>query len=119
MPDANSRLVYSTDGGRVSPPPAAKARASKPAQPRARPPEPDDGIVRIAREKKQRAGKVVTVVTGLPGSPADLDALLKVLKVHCGAGGVREGSALVIQGDHRERLQPKLEALGHRVKLAG
>jgi translation initiation factor 1 len=61
----------------------------------------------------------VTIVTGLPGNERALDDLLKVLKQHCGAGGARVGATLEIQGDHRERLQAKLEALGHRVKLAG
>ena len=122
MPDPNSRLVYSTDGtdaGRVgekSRPRPARARA---AQPSTRTPLPADGFVRIQREKKGRGGKTVTLVTGLPGGARELDALLKDLKQHCGAGGTREGSVLEIQGDHRERLDVRLVALGHRVKLAG
>lgn len=119
MPDSNSRLVYSTDGGRVQPTPMTKARPAKQTPQQTRRADPNDGIVRLSRDKKQRGGKVVTLVTGLPGTPADLDALLKDLKQLCGAGGAREGNVLVIQGDHRDRLQPKLEALGHRVKLAG
>jgi translation initiation factor 1 len=75
--------------------------------------------VRIQQESKGRRGKTATVVTGLPGSERELDALLTVLKQHCGAGGAREGNVLELQGDHRERLKAKLEALGHQVKLAG
>jgi translation initiation factor 1 len=75
--------------------------------------------VRIQRTSRGHGGKTVTVITGLPGGERDLDELLKVLKQHCGAGGTREASTLVIQGDHRERLRAKLEALGHQVKLAG
>lgn len=119
MPDPNSRLVYSTDGGRVDeklPPRPPRTRAG---QPPSRPPLPPDGFVRIQREKKGRGGKTVTLVTGLPGGAAELDALLKDLKQHCGAGGTREGAVLEIQGDHRERLEARLVALGHRVKLAG
>lgn len=85
----------------------------------AHPALPADGIVRLLRETKGRGGKTVTIVAGLPGSERDLDATLKVLKQHCGAGGTREGANLEIQGDHRERLQQKLVALGHRVKIAG
>jgi translation initiation factor 1 len=44
---------------------------------------------------------------------------LKQLKQFLGTGGSREGRELHIQGDQRERLQPKLESMGHRVKLAG
>ncbi|MCC6323036.1 MAG: stress response translation initiation inhibitor YciH [Phycisphaerales bacterium] len=122
MPDSNSRLVYSTDGGRVKgglqphnrklDPPAKQppAGGSRP---------PADGIVRIMRDRKGRGGKTATTITGLPGSEAELDALLKQLKAKCGTGGSREGRDLVLQGDLRERLQAELEALGHRVKLAG
>ncbi len=116
MPGENTRLVYSSDGGRVYEPPVTPK--PKPATSTRRA-DPDDGVVRVRREKKQRGGKVVTVITGLPGAPAELDTLLKVLKQHCGAGGTREADALVIQGDHRERLARKLESLGHRVRLAG
>ena len=120
MPDPNSRLVYSTDGsgaGRVT---AKPSRAPRPAgRPVARPPLPADGFVRLLRETKGRGGKTVTIVAGLPGNERDLEALLKVLKQHCGAGGTREGTTLEIQGDHREKIEAKLTALGHRVKIAG
>ncbi len=120
VPDSNSRLVYSTDGGRVTEPKAPRARGRPPAKPAATPAVvPADGVVRLHRDKKGRGGKVVTLITGLPGNAAALDALLKQLKQHCGAGGTREDTTLVIQGDHRERLRGALEALGHRVKLAG
>lgn len=117
MPNDRSRLVYSTDGtgsGRVreSTPPKPGARAAVTSM-------PDDGIVRVRREKKGRGGKTVTVVTGVPGTDAQREALLVALKQHCGAGGTREGDALVIQGDHRDRVKARLEALGHRVLLAG
>lgn len=78
-----------------------------------------DGFARIQRETQGRGRKVVTVVMGLPGATPELDALLKDLKQHVGAGGSREGALLVIQGDHRSRLAAHLTALGHRVKLAG
>jgi translation initiation factor 1 len=95
----------------------AEERA-QPSKPGRREP-PDDGVVRIQREKQGRGGKTVTAVTGLPGTEAELDALLKALKQHIGAGGTREGRSLIIQGDHRERVRERLEALGHRPKLAG
>ena len=120
LPDGDSRLVYSTDGtggtGRAS---AERPRRASQANAKPSVDVPQDGVVRIHRGKRGRGGKTVTSITGLPGQEADLEALLKVLKQHCGAGGAREGTVLVIQGDHRERLQAKLEALGHRVKLAG
>ena len=117
----NSRLVYSTDGGRVKlPPPGLTNRAA--AQSKIQNPEskvPDDGIIRIQRDKKGRGGKTATTVTGLPGDEAALDALLKTLKQHCATGGSREGRVLIVQGDQREKLLARLVALGYRAKLAG
>lgn len=111
-------LVYSTDGGRVKAKPARPGeRRTAAAQPR--PGLPNDGIVRVSRSKQGRGGKTVTLVSGLPGSPAELDAVLKDLKKSCGSGGSREGRDLVIQGDQRNRIVAALEEAGHRVKLAG
>lgn len=124
MPGEQSRLVYSTDGEHVVQ--AKTERPSKPASARnARvsgrpaPPVPDDGYVRIRREKSGRGGKTVTTITGIRAGERELDDLLKTLKQLCGAGGTREGATLEIQGDHRDRIHEKLVALGHRVKLAG
>jgi len=123
-PNNSSRLVYSTDGGRVaytgnrkpgSLPGAKPAAARGPASPAV----PDDGIVRVHRQKAGRGGKTATLVTGLPGDEAELDAVLKALKAQCGTGGTREGRTLVIQGDLRERLVALLEARKFTVKVAG
>lgn len=114
----DSRLVYSTDGGRTKPPPP-NVRPPRRSSQRPALPDPPDGFVRLRREKGGRGGKVATTITGLPGSEIELDALLKQLKQHLGSGGSRTGHTLEIQGDHRERLQAKLESLGHKVKLSG
>lgn len=111
-------MVYSTDGGGVHLTPHNRKLAPPPPQQRPGTP-PDDGVVRVQRDKKGRGGKTATTITGLPGSESDMDALLKTLKQHCGAGGTREDRTLIIQGDQRERLVEKLTALGHKPKLAG
>ena len=115
MSDSNSRLVYSTDGGRMAPSNANP----KSGRPPTRPGLPNDGVVRVMRTKQGRGGKTVTLVTGLPGAPAELEALLKALKRQCGTGGSIEGRDLAIQGDQRERVVAALERAGHTVKLAG
>jgi translation initiation factor 1 len=116
----DSRLVYSTDGGRVRPPPTPHNRKPQGAPPAAaKPATPDDGIVRIMRDRKGRGGKTATAITGLPGTEAELDAMLKKLKQQCAAGGTREGRTLLIQGDHRDALLASLTSLGHRARLAG
>jgi translation initiation factor 1 len=114
-----SRRVYSTDGGRVRQPLTPHNR--KIAAPVAAHPNspPDDGVVRVQRDRRGRAGKTATTVTGLPGDEPALEALLKQLKQQCGAGGSREGRVLVLQGDQRTRLMERLTALGFKPKLAG
>jgi translation initiation factor 1 len=110
--DANSRLVYSTDGGRIAP--AKPSPSPRPAGPGA---PPNDGVVRVARETKGRGGKTVSIVHGLPASEAE--RVLKQLKTKLGTGGAIEGTTLVIQGDHRERIAAELKALGFTAKVAG
>ena len=117
MPD-DSRLVYSTDSGRVRQPPPA-TRKPRRGSADTLPDDPGDGIVRLHRGKSARGGKPGTLVVGLPGNDAALDATLKRCKHQLGTGGTRQGRVLVIQGDHREKLRALLEADGHRVKLAG
>ena len=118
----DSRLVYSTEGGRVKLPPAGLTNRKRPAAaaaPSAEPRLPDDGVVRIQRDKKGRGGKTATTVTGLPGDDAALDGALKALKQHCATGGSREGRVLILQGDQRDKVLARLVALGHKAKLAG
>ena len=105
----NSRRVYSTENGRLRRPAAAPA----PAQLQL----PNDGVVRIFRDRGGRNGKVVTVIRGLPAR--DLEARASVLKRLCGAGGAVKDGAVEIQGDHREKIAAELRALGYTVKLAG
>ena len=118
----DSRLVYSTDGGRVREKLTPHNRKVVTATAVTAVPKtgtPDDGVIRVQRDKRGRGGKTATTVTGLAGSEADLDTLLKTLKQFCGAGGAREGRVLAIQGDQRERVVEKLTAMGHKPKLAG
>ena len=81
--------------------------------------ETGDGILRLERQSKGRAGKQVTLIQGLDMTAAELKALLKILKSVCGSGGTVKDSSLEIQGDHRDKLKIYLEQQGHRVKLSG
>jgi translation initiation factor 1 len=80
---------------------------------------PRDGIVRIMRDKKGRGGRTVTLIAGLPGTPAQLTQLTSELKRQCGTGGTLRGDVVEIQGDFRERLRDELTRRGYTVKLAG
>ncbi|MES2101610.1 MAG: translation initiation factor Sui1 [Pseudomonadota bacterium] len=109
-------LVYSTDAGRMCPacrqPIAACICNQKPVP-------AGDGIVRVSRETKGRAGKGVTLVKGLALDAAALTALGKQLKAACGSGGTVKDGVIEIQGDHVERVIELLKKAGRSVKRAG
>lgn len=113
-----NRIVYSSDSGRVVQKPSKASKSGKPAA-KAPPVLPNDGVVRLFREKGGRGGKTVTVVRGLPEQGAALESRLSEFKRLCGAGGTLRDGAVEIQGDHRDRISERLTALGYRVKLAG
>ena len=110
-------LVYSTDSGRMCPVCRKPAAACQCAT--ARPRSATDGIVRVSRETKGRAGKGVTLVKGLALDDAALVALGKQLKTACGSGGTVKDGVIEVQGDHAERVMALLQAQGHKVKRAG
>lgn len=114
---SNSRLVYSTDTGRVCPGCGQPKAQCVCGQPKAAP--ATDGVVRVLRETKGRGGKAVTVVRGLGLLPEPLAALGKRLRTACGSGGTAKDGVLEIQGDHVERVMALLVAEGHKVKRAG
>ena len=110
-------LVYSTEK-KTCPKcgwPAERCACSRPAAPAGS----ADGIVRIGRETKGRAGKGVTVITGLPLGPEDLARLAGELKKRCGSGGAVKDGTIEIQGDHRDVLVAELERRGYKVKRSG
>jgi translation initiation factor 1 len=107
MPNKESRLVYSTEVGRIKPPSQSKPTIIT------------DGIIRISRETKGRKGKGVTLISGFDMEPSDIKALAKKLKKICSTGGTIKDGIIEIQGDHRDTLKRQLENMGHNVKLAG
>ena len=104
----NSRLVYSTETGRIKEEIAPTDLMSK-----------ADGIIRIRRETAGRNGKGVTTISGLLMNETELKSIAKQLKQFCGTGGSLKDGVIEIQGDHREKLKAELEKRGHIVKLAG
>ena len=78
---------------------------------------PAEQQLRVMLDKKQRAGKSVTLVTGFVGSADDLKELGKKLKQVCGVGGSAKDGEIIIQGDFREKVAAVLTAGGYKVKL--
>lgn len=107
MKDDNSRLVYSTETGRID---EAKAEVIRPK---------GDGIVRIQRQTSGRKGKGVCLITGIDANDAELATLAAELKKKCGCGGSLKDGVIEIQGDKRDLIKSLLEAKGMKVKLAG
>ena len=83
------------------------------------PPKKKRGRLVLRREKKDRGGKVVVVVSGfseLPGANAVMIAnLAKELKGKLGCGGSFDRSEIVLQGDRAAAVNALLEELGFRV----
>jgi translation initiation factor 1 len=111
-------IVYSTGLGAICPGcrrPIAqcvcKGAHGQPSRPAA--------AVRVSRQTQGRAGKGVTVISGLPLSPEALAALAAELKRHCGSGGTVKQGLIEIQGDHRDRLVAELIRRGHAAKRSG
>jgi translation initiation factor 1 len=90
-------------------------------QPVARPPgaSKEEARVRVGREVAGRGGKGVSVITGLPLMPAELEELATRLKKLCGAGGAVKDGVIEIQGDHRDRLVSELQKLGYAARRSG
>ncbi|MTD25787.1 stress response translation initiation inhibitor YciH [Erwinia sorbitola] len=103
----NSRLVYSTETGRIEEPKVAVQRPK------------GDGIVRIQRQTSGRKGKGVCLISGIDLDDSELNKLTAELKKKCGCGGALKEGIIEIQGDKRDLLKTLLEAKGFKVKLAG
>lgn len=70
----------------------------------------------IKRDRKKRAGKVVTVISKLGG---DLRGLQKELQKLCGSGGTVKNGNIEIQGDHRDKIASYLQKKGINTKFSG
>ncbi len=121
----DSRLVYSTDKGRICPgcgkfAAGCSCKKKKPARAvTARSGCPDDGVVRIGREVKGRKGKTATVIFGIPLDDEELKRFAKSLKKRCGTGGSVKNGVITIQGDHRHAILSEIKKQGYTAKLAG
>lgn len=70
-------------------------------------------------DKKNRGGKVATIIKGYEGSDDDLKAVAKQLKTLCGVGGAAKDGEIIIQGNFRDKIMDFLTKEGYKIKRVG
>lgn len=107
---ADSKLVWTSD------PEQAKRLRDAGKLDEAKDVDPAKQTIRVAVDKKRRAGKTVTVATGFQHTPDTLAKVAQALKKKCGSGGTAKEGEVEIQGDHVARIAEELKKLGYRVR---
>ncbi len=109
-PKDRINIVYSTN-------PNFSYETEKDTEPETLPPNQQN--LKILLDKKARAGKQVTLISGFIGTSADLEVLSKALKNLCGSGGSAKDAEILIQGDHRDKILNFLISKNYKAKKAG
>jgi translation initiation factor 1 len=80
---------------------------------------PNEQTLRVLVDKKQRKGKVATIIQGFVGTNDDLKELAKSLKASCGVGGSAKDGEIIIQGEFRDKVMTLLQDKGYKTKRVG
>ncbi|WP_028535006.1 translation initiation factor Sui1 [Paludibacterium yongneupense] len=109
----SSRLVYSTETGRICPDcsyPVADCHCKQETVPA------PGSTVTVRRETGGRKGREVTTVRGTPLARVELAVLARELRRLCGSGGTVADGVIEIQGNHVDGVAAELEKRGFKVK---
>ena len=101
-----SGLVYSTNPDMMQ----------EPETPMQETPPAGKQKLKVVLDRKQRAGKTVTLIEGFTGTEEGLLELGKKLKTKCGAGGSAKDGIILIQGDYKQKVIQWLQEWGYGVK---
>lgn len=69
--------------------------------------------IKVQLDKKQRAGKVVTLVYGFTDNDDEVERIGKEIKRFCGTGGSAKNGEIIIQGDFRGKVLQWLKKNGY------
>ena len=70
----------------------------------------------VTIDRRRRAGKQVTLVSGFDWDDASLETLARSLKTSLGTGGSVKDGEIVIQGDVRDKVVVLLVQMGHQAR---
>ena len=101
----NSRLVYSTDKGRIHEEIHPDYDSRK------------DQLIFLKLDKKSRRGRTVTVATGFRLPSKELKSLAKALRKKCSTGGTFDKDKIELQGNFLEKIALELQANNFSVKI--
>lgn len=85
-------------------------------EPEALTPDVSKQRLTVSIDRRNRAGKQVTLISGFVGRTEDLTALGKALKVKCGVGGTAKDGEITMQGDLRDKVTALLTEMGYNAK---
>ena len=101
----NSRLVYSTDQGRIKEEIRPDFDCRK------------DQSISLKLDKKSRRGRTVTVATGFCLPDREIKSLAKALRKKCSTGGTFDKDTIELQGNFLAKTALELQANNFSVKI--